>query len=208
MALWGIETSYGRNTGGFDSVSALATLAYDGRRPAFFRRELIKALRILDEGHISAEDMRGSWAGAMGQNQFMPSSFERFAVDENGDGRTDIWKSLPDVFGSTANYLARSGWNAEERWGRRVVLPKGFSTKLIGWDTTKTLGQWAKLGVRFADDPEAIRKFSDMEASIIAPDGLAGPAFLVYGNARVIMKWNKSTYFVTSVGLLADQIAR
>ena len=126
VALWGIETSYGNNTGGFGVVRSLATLAHDGRRSKFFRKELFNALKIIDEGHISAKAMQGSWAGAMGQNQFMPSSFHAYAVDGNGDGKRDIWKTLPDVFASTANYLAKSGWRGDERWGRRVVLPKGF----------------------------------------------------------------------------------
>ncbi len=208
VALWGIETSYGRNTGGFDVVPALATLAYDGRRPEFFRAELIQALKIIDSGHISADRMQGSWAGAMGQNQFMPSSFQNFAVDGNGDGRRDIWSTLPDVFASTANYLARSGWQEDERWGRHVSLPQDFSQNFLGLETEKTLGEWARLGVRFSEDPDGIQKFSRMRASLLAPDGLSGPAFLVYRNTRVIMKWNKSTYFATAVGLLADQIAR
>lgn len=206
VALWGIETSYGNNTGGFGVVQALATLAHDGRRSAFFRKELINALKIIDEGHISAASMKGSWAGAMGQNQFMPSSFHAFAVDGNGDGRRDIWGSLPDVFASTANYLHKSGWKEDERWGRRVKIPAGFSSSLAGLETSRSLSEWSSLGVALPNG-DSIPVVAGMKASLVTPDGITGPAFLVYDNYRVIMKWNKSTYFATSVGLLADQIA-
>lgn len=207
VALWGIETSYGQNTGGFGVIPALATLAYDGRRSAFFRAELLNALKILDEGHISLDKMKGSWAGAMGQNQFMPSSFKTFAVDGNGDGRRDIWTSLPDVFSSTANYLRKSGWKEDERWGRVVRLPAGFSEDLIGLDVKKTLAAWSGMGITLPNGG-ALPVVTGMMASVVAPDGLEGPTFLVYDNYRVIMRWNKSTYFATSVGLLADSIAR
>lgn len=205
VALWGVETSYGNNTGGFHVVEALATLAYDGRRSGFFRKELLKALKIIDEGHISVSRMKGSWAGAMGQNQFMPSSFFAFAVDGNNDGRRDIWNTLPDVFASTANYLHKSGWEADQRWGRRVQLPEGFSVAQLGLETKKTIAQWSSMGVRLPDG-EAL-PMADIKASIIRPDKNSGPAFMVYDNYRVIMKWNKSVYFATSVGLLADAIA-
>lgn len=206
VALWGIETSYGNNTGGFGVVTALATLAYDGRRSAFFRAELLDALKILDEGHISPEKMKGSWAGAMGQNQFMPSSFFKFAVDGNGDGKRDIWTSLPDVFASTASYLGRSGWIADERWGREVALPKTFAQNDLGLEVSRPLQEWRKMGVTLPGGA-AIPVVDGMNASVVAPDGIGGPAFLVYDNYRVVMKWNQSTYFATSVGILADRIA-
>ncbi|MGH1403290.1 MAG: lytic murein transglycosylase [Alphaproteobacteria bacterium] len=206
VALWGIETSYGNNTGGFGVVPALATLAYDGRRSSFFRKELINALKIIDEGHISHANMKGSWAGAMGQNQFMPSSFHAYAVDGNNDGKRDIWTSLPDVFSSTANYLSKSGWKEDQRWGRRVALPKGFSKDLIGLDVRHDLATWKRLGVSLPGG-EPIPVVDGMRASVVAPDGVSGSTYLAYDNYRVIMKWNKSTYFATSVGLLADQIA-
>ncbi|MDB2682732.1 lytic murein transglycosylase [Alphaproteobacteria bacterium] len=207
VALWGIETSYGNNTGGFGVVRALATLAHDGRRSSFFRKELLNALKIIDAGHISAAAMKGSWAGAMGQNQFMPSSFHAYAVDGNGDGRRDIWTSLPDVFASTANYLSSSGWKGDEKWGREVKLPAGFSKSLTGLEIKKPLEQWSKLGVTLPNG-QALPAGSDIQASIVTPDGLGGSAYLAYSNYRTIMKWNKSTYFATSVGLLADQIAQ
>lgn len=206
VALWGIETSYGNNTGGFGVIPALATLAHDGRRSDFFTGELINALKILDAGHIDPANMKGSWAGAMGQNQFMPSSFNAYAVDGNGDGKRNIWTSLPDVFASSANYLSRHGWVEDERWGRPVQLPETFPASLTGLETQKTLQQWQNMGVRLpggGDLPQA----EGMQASIVAPDGVVGPAFLAYDNFRVIMRWNKSTYFASSVGILADAIA-
>jgi len=207
VALWGIETSYGNNTGGFDVVHALATLAYDGRRSNFFRSELIGALQILEQKHISFGKMKGSWAGAMGQNQFMPSSFHRFAVDGNNDGKRDIWTSLPDVFSSTANYLGESGWKGDERWGRRVKLPKGFDESEIGLKVKRDLKVWKRKGVRLPNGG-AIPVVEGMKASVVAPDGISGSTYLIYDNYRVIMKWNKSTYFASCVGLLADQIVQ
>ncbi|MGD9851311.1 MAG: lytic transglycosylase domain-containing protein [Nitrospirales bacterium] len=204
VALWGIETHYGRLTGSFGVVEALATLAYDGRRSDYFRQELLKALHILKEGHIALTDMTGSWAGAMGQCQFMPSSFLRFAVDETGDGRKDIWNTRADVFGSTANYLAQSGWQKNERWGRRVILPAGFDARQATLTRSKSLQYWQRLGVRTLDGADL--PISSMQGAIVLPDGQGGPAYLVYDNYRVIMKWNRSTYFATSVGLLADAL--
>ncbi len=205
VALWGIETNFGSNTGGFNVVPALATLAWEGRRASFFKAELINALKIIDAGHISADAMKGSWAGAMGQNQFMPSSFNRFAVDGDGDGRRDIWTNEKDVFASTANYLSKSGWTAGQRWGRKVVLPPGFNPDLATPKLGKPISYWAQLGVRQADG--SALPTDNMTASIVAPDGINGDAYIVYGNYQTIMDWNRSTYFATSVGLLADLIA-
>lgn len=206
VALWGIETSYGNNTGGFGVVPALATLAYDGRRSEFFRTELMNAFKILNAGHISLEKMKGSWAGAMGQNQFMPSSFHAFAVDGNGDGKRDIWTNLPDVFSSTANYLGKSGWKEDERWGREVRIPSSFTKDMIGVDARKTMDDWKRLGVTLPDG-SPLPTIKGMKAAVVAPDGVKGSTYIVYDNYKVIMKWNKSTYFATSVGLLADRIA-
>jgi len=206
VALWGVETSYGNNTGGFGVIQALATLAYDGRRSKFFRSELMNALKIIDEGHISARKMKGSWAGAMGQNQFMPSSFNAYAVDGNGDGKRDIWTSLPDVFASTANYLAKSGWRGDEKWGRPVKLPAGFSKSLEGRKIKKPISAWKRMGVTLPNGQPL--PGGDLQASIVAPDGVGGPAYIIYNNFRTIMRWNNSTYFATSVGTLADAIAQ
>ncbi len=204
VALWGIESDYGRLTGGFPVIAALATLAFDGRRSAFFRQELLNALRIIDEGHISAAAMTGSWAGAMGQSQFMPSSFLSFAVDYDGDGRRDIWTSLPDVFASIANYLSRSGWSEELTWGRPVSLPPNFPSDQAGLSVRKTLAEWNAQGVRKLDGSPLPAR--DLLASVIRP-GDGEDAFLAYDNYRVIMKWNRSQFFATAVGTLADRLA-
>ncbi len=206
VALWGIETSYGKNTGGFDLIQALATLAWEGRRGSYFRAELLQALRILQDGHVTRGNFKGSWAGAMGQNQFMPTSWKRFAVDYNGDGHKDIWTTRADVFASSANYLAQNNWKRGERWGRQAKLPAGFSSSLIGTDTRKSLAEWSRLGVRSADG-SALPNESSVVASVVVPDGGNGKAYLVYNNYRTVMSWNRSTYFALSVGMLADQIA-
>ena len=204
VALWGIETNYGSNTGGFHVPTALATLAWEGRRASFFRKELINALKIIDAGHIGARAMKGSWAGAMGQNQFMPSSFNAYAVDGNGDGRRDIWGTKKDVFASTANYLKKNGWVTGQRWGRRVTLPPGFSKNLVGPKIRKPLSYWASIGVKKYGGGALPQE--NIQASIVAPDGIGGEAYIVYNNYQTIMDWNRSTYFATSVGLLADRL--
>lgn len=206
VALWGIESDFGRITGGFPVVAALATLAYDGRRSAFFRKELMLALDILQQGHIAPSEMKGSWAGAMGQSQFMPSSFHRFAVDGNGDGHKDIWGSLPDVFASIARYLSRSGWQDDITWGREVDLPKGFDSKLIGLETKKPLSAWQALGVRKAGGGDLPGR--DLKAGIVEVTLRSGGSryFAAYENFEVILKWNRSTYFAIAVGTLADAL--
>lgn len=205
VALWGIETNYGSNTGGFNVIPALATLAWEGRRSEFFTKELINALKIIDNGHITAKNMKGSWAGAMGQNQFMPSSFNSYAVDYNGDGKRDIWNTKIDIFASSANYLKKNGWKAGERWGRRVKLPAGFPKNLISTKIKKPLSYWSSMGVKKLDGSPLPKE--NMMSSIVAPDGVAGEVYIVYNNYQTIMAWNRSTYFATSVGLLADKLA-
>ncbi|UCH73032.1 MAG: lytic murein transglycosylase [Rhodospirillales bacterium] len=205
VALWAIETDFGRLTGGFEVVPALATLAHDGRRSAFFRSQLFDALTILDEGHIAPSDMVGSWAGAMGQCQFMPSSFLSFAVDRDGDGRKDIWNNRADIFASAANLLASNGWERGWTWGRPVRLPDVFDLGVEGLDTRKPLAEWQALGIRRIDGRNLPR--ADIEASLLMPDGPDGPVFLVYNNFRVILSWNRSDYFALTVGFLADRIA-
>ena len=204
VALWGIETDFGRVLGGFPVIAALATLAHDGRRSTFFRTELLHALTILDEGHTRPAAMMGSWAGAMGQNQFMPSSFVNFAVDEDGDGRRDIWSTPADVFASAANYLAQSGWQDDQTWGRRVVLPVSFDDGLADLKIVKRLGAWQALGVRRADGSGLPRR--QLSASLVLPEGPEGRAYLVYDNFRTTLTWNRSTFFALAVGLLADGI--
>lgn len=205
VALWGIETDFGRVSGGFRVVPALATLAHDGRRSTYFRGELMQALRIIDGGHVSADKMMGSWAGAMGQCQFMPSSFVNAAVDRDGDGRKDIWATPADVFASAANLLRRNGWRRDEPWGIHARLPEVFDLGDEGLETRRSLAIWQQMGVRTADGSDLPKE--DILASLIMPDGPDGPVFLVYDNYRAIMRWNRSHYFALTAGYLADRIA-
>jgi membrane-bound lytic murein transglycosylase B len=204
VAFWGVETGFGRITGGFPVIAALATLAYDGRRSAYFRKELLNALRILDKGHIAVDKMVGSWAGAMGQSQFMPSSFLSFAVDHDGDGRKDLWHTKADVFASAANYLSRSGWKGDQTWGRAVRLPDAFDRKLTASGVKKSTSQWQALGVRRMDGSDLPQR--DLLASVILAEKTGGPAYMVYKNYEVILKWNRSRFFAVAVGTLAERI--
>ncbi len=205
VAIWGLETNYGAFTGNMNTVEALATLAWDGRRSAYFRAELLAALRILEAGHVSPERMRGSWAGAMGHPQFMPTSFERLAVDMDGDGRRDIWDSRPDALGSIGHYLARNGWREEELWGREVMLPAGFNPELARRDLTRPLRDWVRMGVTRSDG--APLPALDMETAILLPGGPGGQAFAVYPNFNVIRRYNPSNYYALVVGMLSDRVA-
>lgn len=205
VALWGIETNFGGFTGGFDVVSALTTMAYEGRREAFFKKELWHALTIIQEGHIEAGQMRGSWAGAMGQTQFMPSSFMSYAVDYDGDGRKDIWNSMGDVFASAANYLKKAGWNDGVTWGRQVTLLDSFDSELAKLTIKKPLAEWQALGVRSMDGGDLPQR-DDIVAAVIIPDDRQGRVFLAYQNYDALMRWNRSHYFVAAVGYLSDRI--
>ena len=204
VSFWAIESNYGSNTGGFRVLEALVTLAFDPRRADFFRRELLTALRIIDAGHIQPAVMSGSWAGAMGQLQFMPSIFDQYGVDGDGDGRIDIWNSLPDIFHSAANFLSRSGWRGDERWGREVVLPAGFDFSQTGTGSLQSLQHWRDLGITTTDGA-AIPVVAGMEASVILPAGARGPAFLTYANFRATMTYNPSIFYALTVGHLADR---
>ena len=204
VAFWGLETNFGDYLGSFSVISSLATLAHDPRRSDFFRAELLAALSIIDDGHISAANMLGSWAGAMGQPQFMPSTFVRFAVDGNGDGRRDIWHTLPDVFSSAANFLSESGWQGDKTWGREVSIPSDFDLNLTGRQVKKTLAAWQVLGVRKINGENLPRV--NIKASVILPAGHNGPAFLVYNNFHTILRWNRSDFYAIAVGHLADRI--
>lgn len=209
VALWGVESNFGRFTGNYRVIDALSTLAYEGRREAFFRKEALAALTILQQGHIAPDDMKGSWAGAMGQSQFMPSSFLNFAADGNGDGKKDIWDSEADVFASTANYLAKSGWDDKYTWGRQVKVPHGISPDLQGREAEKGkyLKEWSKLGVTRYDGRPLPQLDEDIKAWLIMPDDENGRVYLVYNNYNVLMKWNRSYYFALAVSHLADRIA-
>ncbi|GLO60298.1 lytic transglycosylase [Vibrio sp. MACH09] len=208
VALWGVESNFGKLTGGYNVIDALTTLAYDGRREDFFRKEAMAALTILDQGHITASKMKGSWAGAMGQCQFMPSSFLNFAVDGNGDGKKDIWNNKEDVFASAANYLSQSGWDDNYTWGRQVHVPKGLSSSLLGRskENAKSLQQWNELGVRRLNGNVLPVLDEDIDAWLIMPDDENGRAYLIYNNYQVLMKWNRSYYFGLAVSHLADKL--
>lgn len=206
VSLWGLETSYGANTGGFDLIQALATLAWDGRRRSFFEDELMNALFILQGGHVERSEFKGSWAGAMGQNQFMPSSWKRFAVDANGDGHKDIWGTQADIFASSSNYLKENGWNPNYPWGWQVTLPKSFPNSLENSQSKRPLGQWLDMGVKIPNSP--YMNYKTVPARLLVPDGGEGRAYLVTSNFDVILSWNRSNYFALTVGLLSDFIAK
>jgi len=204
VAFWGLETNYGGTLGDFPIPAALATLAFDPRRGAFFRRELLQSLRIIEAGHVAAAAMKGSWAGAMGQMQFMPSTYLRYAVDGDGDGHKNLWTSLPDALHSAAYFLRELGWQPGELWGREVRLAADFDWESAHPKVKKPVSAWAKLGVTQADGsplPE-----SDMVGAIVLPQGHAGPAFLVYRNFEVIMGWNRSLSYALAVGHLSDRL--
>jgi membrane-bound lytic murein transglycosylase B len=200
--IWGLESGFGATTGDFRVVEALSTLAWEGRRADFFRGELMAALKILDHGDVAPAAMTGSYAGAMGQPQFMPSSYLRYAVDFDGHGQRNIWTSRPDVLGSIANYLEKSGWRAGQTWGQPVVVPSGFEA--AGRDAKRPLSEWVRAGVR----PSSGRWAGplDTPAGILVPDGPGGDAFAVFGNFTAIRRYNPSDFYAIAVGLLGDQV--
>jgi len=207
MALWGMESSYGKIQGKDDVVSALATLAFEGRREAFFTKELMASLKIVDQGKATSDMLKGSWAGAMGQSQFMPSSYLRYGADGDGDGKIDIWNNTDDVYASTANYLSTEGWKNNQPWGQEIQLPANFDDNQLGTKNNqmRSVSQWQQQGIVAADGkplPTSVTR-----AWIIKPDSDQGRAFMVYDNFRTIMHWNRSYYFAISVGMLADDIA-
>ena len=208
MGIWGLETNYGSFTGGFNVVEALATLAWNGRRARYFRPELLAALGILEHGDVTAGRMLGSYAGAMGQPQFMPTSFRRYAVDFDGDGRRDIWNDRSDVLASIANYLARSGWRAGEPWGAAVRLPEGIGRGDAGVGGRAAGAAWARRGVR---PIEGGRLAGDLPAYLVLPGGEGGDAFgdafLAYPNFAAIRRYNPSDFYALAVGLLGDRVS-
>lgn len=204
VSLWGMETSYGNFMGDFPVIKSLATLAYDSQRKEFFRHELLKALHIVNEGHVTLTDYKGEWAGASGQPQFLPSSFEKYAIDYNRDGRKDIWATKADVFASIANYLKNKGWKTNEPWAIEVTLPKNFDMALEGKSIIKPVSEWQRMGVTSVKGGDLPRQ--DLAASIIKPYG--GPAMLAFDNFKVIMRYNNSTYYAGSIGYMADKICQ
>ncbi|HYZ32122.1 MAG TPA: lytic murein transglycosylase [Crenalkalicoccus sp.] len=204
VAIWGMETNYGTNTGGFGVVEALATLAWEGRRAEYFRKELIAALKILEHGDVAPARMKGSWAGAMGQPQFMPTNFDRLAVDFDGDGRRDIWDSRPDALASIANYLARSGWKPGEPWGFPVRPPAGFDPERADTETRRPAADWARAGFRRADG--APLPATGTELALAVPTRSSGEVFLAGPNLRAIRRYNPPINYALAVGLLADRV--
>ena len=203
IAFWGMETNFGRHFGNYRVVEALTTLSYDKRRPKFFREELYQALKIIDTWGMDHNQIEGSWAGAMGHFQFMPSTFNAYAVDYNGDGKIDIWHSFEDAAGSAANYLQKAGWQAGEPWGMEVSLPWNFDYALTGRRRVKTAAEWKKLGVKTSAG-KILPVADNSEWAVIVPEGRKGKAFLVGHNFNVIMKWNRSENYALAIGMLAD----
>jgi lytic murein transglycosylase len=208
VAIWGIESNYGGNFGDIPTIDALATLGFEGRREDWARGQLLAALKIIQSGDIARTNMIGSWAGAMGQTQFLPSVFLAYAVDADGDGRRDIWGSMADVMASTANFIARSGWRADQPWGVEVRLPPGFDHGRADDKVRQPSDRWAAEGVRTMEgamEGAPLPEFSD--AAILLPAGARGPAFLVGPNFRAILRYNNSTSYALAVGLLAQRLA-
>ncbi|CAD5107624.1 lytic murein transglycosylase [Zestomonas carbonaria] len=205
VAVWGMESAFGSHIGDYNVIRSLATLAYEGRRQAFWREQLLAALQILQHGDIAPERLVGSWAGAMGQTQFIPTTYNQHAVDFDGDGRRDLWNSSADALASAAHYLGNSGWQPGQPWGFEVRLPEGFDYGLADPDERRSLAQWAALGVKpvkaNANAP------ADASAALLLPAGHRGPAFLVLNNFRSILRYNNSTSYALAIGLLADGLA-
>lgn len=205
-AFWGVETNFGSNKGKHNLIDSLTNLSYRNRRSKFFKNELYNVLKIMDKNGLSGEKMLGSWAGAMGHFQFMPSTYNGYAVDEDGDGIPDIWDSLADAVASAENYLTKLGWKTGEPWGTRVRLPKNFDFKLAGRAKTKTVKEWKKIGVITYDGKKL--PFDDsLKGAIIMPDGYKGPIYIVFSNFNRIMIWNRSDNYAIAVVTLADYIA-
>jgi membrane-bound lytic murein transglycosylase B len=201
VAIWGMESSFGQFTGDKSVIRSLASLAYEGRRPAFAQTQLLAALQILQHGDVPSSQLLGSWAGAMGQTQFIPSTYNHYAVDFDGDGRRNIWTSPADALASAANYLRSSGWQQGQPWGVEVTLPEGFDYALADADIRKPLSEWRTLGVK-----NLPLNFAQARASLLLPAGYRGPAFLVLDNFRAILKYNNSTSYALAVGLLSERL--
>ncbi len=203
VSFLGLESNYGTYTGKLSLIQSLATLAFDPRRSDFFTRELVTLLKLIDKGKIPI-DAKGSWAGAMGAVQFMPSNVQAYGVDADKDGIVDLWNSQEDIYTSAANFLKHLGWKKGQRWGREVTIPKNFDYRLTGLQNKKKVTDWGLLGIRKANGSALPN--SSMEGSLIVPMGHRGPAFLVYQNFSVILGWNRSQLYALSVGYLGDRI--
>ena len=208
VAIWGLESSFGAIMGNYDAFQALATLAFEGRRTGYGRSQLIGALKIIQNGYATRNEMKGSWAGAMGHTQFIPTTYLAYAVDHDGDGRRDIWGNLGDVFASTANYLSASGFRRNEAWGVEVSLPDGFDYALADRSVRKPVVEWAAAGVLARQGESLIESYDpNLRGRLILPAGAQGPAFLTFGNFDAILQYNRSTAYALAVALLSEEAA-
>lgn len=206
VAIWGMESNYGSHMGNKNVIRSLATLAYEGRRPEFAHAQLLAALKILQHGDVPASFMIGSWAGAMGQTQFIPTTYNTHAVDFDGDGRRDIWNSPADALASTAHYLQSSGWQKGQPWGFEVQqLPANFDYALADGGIRKTVAEWLKLGIQLPPGASMPANVGQLSAALLLPAGYRGPAFLVLDNFRAILKYNNSSSYALAVGLLSER---
>ncbi len=204
VAFWGLETNYGSNTGGLNLIRSLATLSFDERRSEFFTEQLLSLLKLIDDGKIPI-GAKGSWAGAMGNVQFMPTNVASYGIDADNDGKIGLWDNEQDIFASAANFLQKIGWHRGERWGREVVIPKNFDYQLSNLSIKKTVNEWSNLGVLNAQKNPL--PHSNIKASLVLPMGYNGPAFLVYRNFHAILRWNRSILYALSVGHLSDRLS-
>ncbi|MEM7619454.1 MAG: lytic murein transglycosylase, partial [Pseudomonadota bacterium] len=208
LAVWGRETAYGGVKIPYYAIEALATQAFMGRRKEYFLKQLIVALQILEQGDVTPQNMKSSWAGAMGYTQFMPYDYQQFAVDYDGDGRRDIWANIPDALASTAHYLKKNGWQTGQTWGYEVRLSQGFDCRLEGFDQGRRIAEWMQLGINRAYDRTFLEKHQSQKAYLLIPGGVEGPAFLVLDNFRVIKTYNPANLYALFIGHLADRILR
>lgn len=204
-ALWAVETNFGQNKGKYHLIDGLTNLSYRNRRSTFFKNELYNVLKIMEKYNLDNDKMMGSWAGAMGHFQFMPSTYNAYAIDYDGDGVVDIWDSFDDALGSASNYLSRLGWKKDEPWGMRVNLPWNFDYTRTGYKVSNTIEEWHKLGVRDLRGKK-LKYSPQLKGSIIIPDGRKGAAYIVFGNYKRIMIWNRSENYALAIGILADYI--
>ena len=206
ISFWAVETNFGKNKGDYHLIDSLTNLSYNNRRSDFFKNELYNVLKIMDKNHLSEEKMLGSWAGAMGHFQFMPSTYNHYAVDSDGDNFPDIWNSFDDAIASAANYLSQIGWKKEHHWGTRVNLPWNFDYKNFGLHNSKKIKDWKNIGIKTYSG-KSLQYNDNLTASLILPDGRKGPAYIVLDNFKKIMIWNRSDNYAIAVATLADYIA-
>ena len=205
VAFWGLETNFGSYKGNMNVLNSLATLACDERRSTYFTKELITAVKLLERESLEQDKMVGSWAGAMGHTQFMPSAYMNYAIDGDGDGQVNLWDSEEDALASAANFLSQLGWQPGFRWGREINLPENFDYRETGYKNRRSITDWNQMGITKADG--ASLGTSDETGYVVVPAGHTGPAFIAYHNFRIIMRWNNSEFYAIAVGKLADQIA-